>query len=632
MELLHGEIGRTYEIVSYSPDEVERGNAFGGETPFDGPTMTATLVGEWTAATEFDDPTPQVIYSDFLLNDHPDVGTVATLIAVRADPGITGDEITDAARELPGGADVAQFRSRMVSDSARDAIDLQTRALWVVTFVTLAAAALVTVQLVIRHLRATAGDRGPLLALGYRPRQIAGEAAIVGAGIGVIASILAGALAVFGSMFFPMGAARRLDPDEGPRVDVSVLLLTAFVVVITAGAAALAAGISATSGRARQRHVALAERLGHAGAGPAVTQGVRFALSRQRRRGFPPVAFALGIAAALAGILGATVVGRSIDRVTAERDRWGENYDQMFGGSHVPAVRDIVTPIADDHAVRDVTAATIGFLTIEDEDVTVFAVEVIRGSYAPVITSGRAPVTATEIALGRRVARKLDHSVGDVVTVMSASGEPSTLDVVGISVTPEQAGDGAAMTYAGYAALVPDATKNMALVDWNGDVSQADIDRITASSGAPPNGMDKAYGVIALDRVTAAPYLLGVVLIVLTLATIVQMLVSTVRERRYDLAVIHAVGADRRLLRGIIRWNAWTVALIGIVIALPLGSLAGGRVFRSVANDVGVVSTPLVSAVLLTLFAVAVLFVASVGARWPATRAARTDVAVLRRT
>ena len=70
-------------------------------------------------------------------------------------------------------------------------------------------------------------------------------------------------------------------------------------------------------------------------------------------------------------------------------------------------------------------------------------------------TAGRAPAAPDEVALGRRTARRLDRGIGDSVTISGPAGNTVDATVVGISVTPEQAGDGAAMTFAGFAALSP---------------------------------------------------------------------------------------------------------------------------------------------------------------------------------
>jgi putative ABC transport system permease protein len=138
--------------------------------------------------------------------------------------------------------------------------------------------------------------------------------------------------------------------------------------------------------------------------------------------------------------------------------------------------------------------------------------------------------------------------------------------------------------------------------------------------------------VVSLDRVTAAPYLLATLLIVLTLATLAMNLIASVRERVHDLAVMRALGADRRQLRSLVHWHAMTIALIGLVIAVPVGSLLGGRVFTLVADNVGVVSSPLVSPLLLAVVAGGVLVIANVVALWPGRRAGRPPADALRRS
>jgi ABC-type lipoprotein release transport system permease subunit len=158
------------------------------------------------------------------------------------------------------------------------------------------------------------------------------------------------------------------------------------------------------------------------------------------------------------------------------------------------------------------------------------------------------------------------------------------------------------------------------------------VERVADTSTVPESVLTRPTTVNALDRVNTAPYILAVVLAALTIAALMQTLVASVRERRYDLAVLRALGVDRRQLRGIVHWQAMTVAIIGLVIGVPLGAVVGGRVFRLVANDVGVVPTPLISPLLLGLYVVAALVGANVVASWPAWRAARANVAVLRRS
>lgn len=632
LELMRGEIGTEYQLVSFSQEQTDD-NAFGKDEEFEGPRMTATLVGVTASPTDFEDSSPVITYSDAVLAENPRAGIVSTIMAVNVSGGMTADDVAEAVRRLPGGEEIYQGPSRIVSDSARDAIAVQSSALWIVTLVTLVAAALVAAQLVVRHLRSTSGDRRPLLALGYRPRQIATEAAIQGAIIGVAAAVLATGVAFAGSALFPLGAAAELDPDAGPRLDPAVLALAAVLLVaVSAGAAALGSRWTGDLERVRHRRATVADRLADAGLPFSPVHGARFALSRQRRRGVPPLVLGAGIALALTGIVGAFVVGTSITRVSHEPPRWGDNFDAVFGNVYIPASVDLVAPVVDDPEIRELTAATTGSLVIDGSDVTIFAFDSVKGGLVPVTTSGRAPAAANEVALGQRTARRLDRGVGDIVSISGFTGATVDATVVGITVTPETAGDGAAMTYAGYAALAPDATRNLLLVNWVGEETAEDVERMSEIVTTPPGNLAVPTTVVSLDRVTTAPYLLATLLILLTLATLAMNLIASVRERAHDLAVMRALGADRRQLRSLVHWHAITVALIGLAVALPLGALIGGRVFTLVADDLGLVPSPLVSPLLLGAVAAGTLLIANVVAVWPARRAARPPADALRRS
>ena len=635
MDLLRGEVGQTYDFVSYSQQQTDE-NDFGDDSPFDGPTFRATLVGLVTGPIEFDDPTPQLTFSDGFLSAHPGIGIVATLVGVRADPGVDADTLMTSIREATGGADLFQIESQMVSSSARDAVDLHTRALWIVTLVTLLAAALVTAQVVGRHLRATTGGREALLALGYRPRQIAIEAALKGAGVGAIAAGIAAAVATLASTLFPIGAVRTFEPDPGPTIDPLVLVLGAAGLIVLAAASAAVSASRAETSRIRPRatRVALADRLANAGAGPSAVSGIRFALARPTRRGVPPLAIAAGIAVSLTALVGALIVGTSLVRVTDDPERRGQNYDQLFGNPYLPASHDIVTPMLDVADFVSITAATTGTLTMQGEDVTVFAYESVRGDLTPITTSGRLPAADDELQLGRRVARRLGLDIGDTVTVEQPDGSSTDLRVVGFVVSPEGAGDGAVMTYRGYSQLVPDATQNLALVRYPEGVDAQEVAARNADAGfsfPPPDALDVATTVYALDRVIPAPFILVVVLVLLIVATLAQNLVTSVRERSHSLAVMRALGSGGCQLRGIVHWHATTVALLGLVVSVTLGALLGGRIFTLIANNAGLVSDPLISPAVLGAFVGGVLLLANLAALWPSRRAASTDTAQLLR-
>jgi hypothetical protein len=236
-------------------------------------------------------------------------------------PGADRARVLESIRAVAGGTELFELEPLLVTQGARDAVRVFTRSYWIVTLITILAAALIVAQLVTRHVRSTPGEREPLLALGYTRRQMVVEAAVQGAVIGTIAAIVAGSVAIAVSGTFPLGRLGTLEPTPGIMADWTVVAIGAVALVsIASGAAALSAAraVSRRSGP-RPRRVAIADRIANAGASAPVVHGVRYALSREARRSVPPVAFTIGIALSLAALVGALVVGTSLVTATDSR-------------------------------------------------------------------------------------------------------------------------------------------------------------------------------------------------------------------------------------------------------------------------------------------------------------------------
>ncbi len=119
--------------------------------------------------------------------------------------------------------------------------------------------------------------------------------------------------------------------------------------------------------------------------------------------------------------------------------------------------------------------------------------------------------------------------------------------------------------------------------------------------------------------------------ILATLAA-VHALVTTVRMRRQDLAVLRTLGFVRRQLGSTLAWQASTIGLLGLAAGVPLGFIAGRAVWRAVAKSIGVVddpTTPLVAAVLVTL---AALVIVNLAALLPSRSARRVRAAAVLRS
>jgi hypothetical protein len=402
------------------------------------------------------------------------------------------------------------------------------------------------------------------------------------------------------------------------------------VAVLVAAATLSTLGTDRRSTAAPTPRRGMADALASAGAGVAVVTGARFAFSSARRR-VPPWVLLTGVIVGLAGLVGSIVVGASLVRLVQEPARWGRNFDTAYGNPFAPATRDIVSPLAAHSSVDAVTAATIGSLALDGADVAVTAVEPIRGGILPVILEGRGPSAPDEIALGRVVARRLDRGIGSTVEAVGPSGTTAQLTVVGLAVSPDEAGDGAIMSWDGYVSLAPDATRNLVFVRYGPGFSDADAARLAADAYTPLDVVTLPTQVQALDRVTSAPFVLAAVLVILALVALGHGLVTSVRSRTHDLAVLRALGGSRHQLRATVHWQATSLALLALAVAVPVGLIIGGRIFSLLADNVGVVPVPDRSALLVIGIVALVLVLANLAAIVPSRRAGRSSTAVLLR-
>jgi ABC-type antimicrobial peptide transport system permease subunit len=132
--------------------------------------------------------------------------------------------------------------------------------------------------------------------------------------------------------------------------------------------------------------------------------------------------------------------------------------------------------------------------------------------------------------------------------------------------------------------------------------------------------------------VQSVPYVLAGLLGLLVVLTIAQTLLSSLRARRRDLAVLRALGGPPRLLRRSVHWQATVVTLLPALIAIPLGLIVGRLVFKALADDIGAVdSAKYPSAAVLAVIA-GVVVLANLVAMWPARLARRLSAAAALRT
>jgi hypothetical protein len=207
--------------------------------------------------------------------------------------------------------------------------------------------------------------------------------------------------------------------------------------------------------------------------------------------------------------------------------------------------------------------------------------------------------------------------------------------VVGIAVMPSPnsfgngGGYGAAMLLPGFQALDPDAPVNqLALrIAPGGAVPES----IAGFPVDPAEGMTKPPDVVNLSRARSIPGVLAAVVGLLGALTLAHTLITSVRRRRHDVAVLRALGADRGWIGWSVHAQASTVALVALAGGIPLGIVAGRIVFRLFVDQLGLVSDPSMPIVLIAVTSLAVLLVANLAAMVPGWRAGRVPVASLLR-
>ena len=138
----------------------------------------------------------------------------------------------------------------------------------------------------------------------------------------------------------------------------------------------------------------------------------------------------------------------------------------------------------------------------------------------------------------------------------------------------------------------------------------------TRSSGEPRE-------LQALSEVSGLPALLGGLLVLLAVAALAHTLISSVRRRRRELAVLRTMGFVRRQVWLSVFWQTATLVAIALVVGIPLGALLGRFAWNVFAEDLGAIPEAQVAWVPFLLAIPAALLLAGIVAAVPAWLAGR---------
>ena len=108
-------------------------------------------------------------------------------------------------------------------------------------------------------------------------------------------------------------------------------------------------------------------------------------------------------------------------------------------------------------------------------------------------------------------------------------------------------------------------------------------------------------------------------------------LVTSVRRRRRDLALLKVLGFTRRQLAATLAWQSCIAAALGIIFGVPIGVFGGRELWSLFAHGIYAVPYPVAPVVSIVLVGIGALIFAVLVAWLPGRSAARiTPAEILR--
>lgn len=578
--------------------------------------------------------------------------------------GADVDQVEAAIRALPGGDEVSvEQRSDATDavDDARQTVRFETGALLVFAGLAALTGAVVVAQGVARQVRTELGQREVLTGIGLTSRELAGAqaarmapVALGGVGLGLGVAWLATGRT-------PIGVGRRAEIEPGLQVDAPVfagvavlvlVVLLAWVVFVTLRTVCARDGLD--SGRPG-RSVSTAARLG---APVAVVAGLAQLSGGAGRTVRTPLRSSLGaVVFGLATVVGVAVFTQTMDRFVERPDEHGWVWDLMAGDADD---RRLPTEgpgwLDDEPGVTGYAAVWTGFEDFVTTagvrgDLPVAGVETLSGGTGVQVVEGAPARDVGEVVLGRADMQAAGLEIGDQVVLDGPRGSAG-YRVVGRGVFHElisggfELDHGAVVTPAGLTPLFSGGDVHVDDNEYGDGVLLRhfliDLDE-GASVPAVGTSLREHFGptvvshvppldVASLHSVRSLPVAFAGLVGLLGAASLVHLLLVTVRRRRGDFAVLATLGARPRQLVAVLACMATALGMVAALVGVPAGVVVGRQAWLAVAEGLGAPTGPQVPALVLVAVVIALLALVNLIAAFPGRLAARTRPADALRT
>jgi hypothetical protein len=569
---------------------------------------------------------------------------------------------TEISNALPKGLPFDFTEVSRIEATAQQTLRPESIALGVFGLIAALAMLVIAGQVISRRLRFNAIDLTVIRALGATPATTTVDG-LVGIVLSIVAgSILAGLVAVALSPFGLIGPIRPYVP-HGVAVDWTILSVGVVVAMVVLVALAVGFAVRLTPRRASDRpYVAKfrgssAARLAANASMPvsAVT-GIRLALEPGTGRNAVPVRSAIiGTVFALMIVTSTITFGASLHNLVAQPPLYGWNWTyEMNGGGglgDIPAAG-AAKLLAADPYVSQWSGVYFGLLRLDGVNVTVMGASP-HAKVSPPVLSGHGFDGNSQVVLGTATLRQLHKQVGQFVEV-GTGGATTKLQIVGTATLPTigvggtnhlEMGSGAILSYN----LIPLSQRNLfdvtpgpnaILVRVKPGVNRRAALRSLSviltklggnNNGAQAQSVQRPAQIINYGSLGSTPVVLGTTLALGAVVAMGLTLITSVRRRRRDLALLKILGFTRRQLAAAITWQSSVATAIGTVIGVPLGIVLGRFLGDLFAHEIYAVPSPSVPILSVGLIVVSALVLANIVAAIPGRLAARTSTALLLR-
>jgi putative ABC transport system permease protein len=305
----------------------------------------------------------------------------------------------------------------------------------------------------------------------------------------------------------------------------------------------------------------------------------------------------------------------------------------LMNDTFTPFSPDLATRLADQPELAAVVGVRLGAFKLNGATKQLIGIdpaaydrvvktEVLSGSIADLQSGG--------LAVKEDVAEANGWTVGERVALQFPRGGTQQVTVKAIYKDNSVNGD-YMLSLADYERFYADQADSQILVQaapgTTPAASRAAIDRVLVDF---PNvtvrdqAEYKAETARQIDQVVNLFYALLALAVVIALFGIVNTLGLSIFERIRELGLLRAIGATRRQVRSMIRWEAVIIAVLGAVLGLAVGVFFGWTIVRAL-RSVGITEFA-VPGGQLVIFVVFAALAGILAAVLPGRRAARIDV------